>query len=122
MTQQRRDSHSTEFGLWLREQPEIDSALGYVTSNLDYIWSNHKTGEFMLLEEKRYGTQPGFYQEKLFSLLDGLCQASDKYHGFHVIVFAKTSPDDGGITIDGKDVSKSQLLDFLRFGHPTSSP
>jgi len=53
MTKPRFDDKSTEFGLWLRNQKEIDSGLGYITSNLDYIWRNYNTGDWMLIEEKR---------------------------------------------------------------------
>ena len=54
MTQKRRDGNSTEFGLWLREQPEIDSKYGYVTTNIDFFWCNYKSNEWMLIEEKRF--------------------------------------------------------------------
>ena len=56
MTRQRNDSHSTEFGIWLRVQPQIDSSLGFLASNIDYCWTNYKTGEWMFIEEKRYNT------------------------------------------------------------------
>jgi len=56
MTRRRNDNHSTEFGLWLREQPDIDSKLGYITTNLDYVWKNYKTGDWMLIEENAMDT------------------------------------------------------------------
>ena len=69
MTKQRYDNHSTEFGLWLREQLELDSKLGFITTNLDYIWENYNTGEWMLIEEKRYMGKVGYSQGKLFKKL-----------------------------------------------------
>jgi hypothetical protein len=45
MTRKRYDNHSTEFGLWLREQEELKSSLGFVATNLDFIWSNYKTNK-----------------------------------------------------------------------------
>lgn len=54
MTTWRRDEHSSPFGLWLREQHEIDSNLGFITTDIDYIWKNYVTNEWMLIEEKRY--------------------------------------------------------------------
>ena len=115
MTQARRDLHSTEFGIWLREQPEIDSALGYVASNLDYIWSNYKTGDWMLIEEKRHNGEVKFYQKKLFERIHKLCVGSEGYHGFHVLVFQNTSPEDGKIFLDYREITRQGLLDFLRF-------
>lgn len=115
MTRNRKDKHSTEFGLWLREQKSIDSRLGFIATNLDYIWSNYKTGEWMLIEEKRYGAEPTFTQSNLFKKLDKACQSQDNYHGFHVITFENTNPTDGKIKLDGVFITKEQLLQFLQF-------
>lgn len=115
MTQQRRDNHSTEFGNWLRLQPEIDSQRGYVATNIDYIWTNYKTGKWMIIEEKRYESQVKFYQEKIFKVLDSVSQSDANYKGMFVLVFEKTSPDDGRIWLDGKEINKDDLLKFLQF-------
>jgi hypothetical protein len=114
-TKGRYDNHSTEFGLWLWEQSEIDSGFGFVATNLDYIWANYKTGEWMLIEEKRHGSSIKFYQQKLFDKIDKLCEADSLYYGFHKLVFENTSPDDGNIWLDGKLISKVELLQFLQF-------
>jgi len=50
-TQKRRDKHSTEFGLWLREQPELDSYKGYNTSNVDFMWMNERLVQWLFVEE-----------------------------------------------------------------------
>jgi len=115
MTKQRRDEHSTEFGLWLRAQPEIDSRLGFVASNLDYIWRNYKTGRWMLIEEKRHNASVKRWQRDLFDLLDKVARLDPDYCGFHVVRFANTSPDDGEIFLDGEEVTPRQLVSFLLF-------
>ena len=116
MTRKRNDSHSTEFGLWLREQPAIDSRIGYITSNIDYVWHNFKTGEWMLIEEKRYCAKVGFPQSVLFKLVHHACKWQEKYRGFHLLVFEKTSPEDGKVWLDKKEISKGELIKFLSFG------
>lgn len=121
MTQARRDTHSTEFGLWLREQKEIDSALGFVASNIDYMWSNYKTGDWMLVEEKRHGQEPKYYQQQLFNKLDNAGKSDRHYKGFHLVVFENTSPSDGRIWLDKKEISKEQLIKFLRFENYNTS-
>lgn len=115
MTRQRNDDHSTEFGLWLRKQAAIDSGIGYVTTNLDYLWSNYTTGEWMLLEEKRHGAFLTDCQVRLFRLLDSVCQGAPGYCGFHRIRFENTNPDDGKIWLDGKLVTPAELIAFLQF-------
>ena len=115
MTQKRRDNHSTEFGIWLRNQKELDSSLGFTATNIDYVWRNYKTGEWMLIEEKRYRGVPKFYQIEIFKMLDNILKINNKYKGFHVIVFENTSPDDGWIKIDNNIKTKNELIEFLRF-------
>jgi hypothetical protein len=115
MTRKRLDEHSTEFGLWLRDQKEIDSKLGFVATNLDYIWSNYKTGDYMLIEEKRYNSEVRYAQKKLFNLLDKNLKSDPKYKGLHILQFQNTSPEDGLIYWDNEIISKERLLDYLKF-------
>ena len=115
MTKKRLDAHSTEFGLWLRDQKELDSSLGFVTTNLDYIWANYKTGEWMLIEEKRHNGKPALYQRQLFEKIDKLCQQDNLYYGFHILTFQNTSPDDGEMWLDGQSITNIQLFEFLQF-------
>jgi len=114
MTRKRNDSHSTKFGLWLREQPEIDSSLGYVATNIDCVWQNYKTGEWMLIEEKRYMAEPSYAQRQVFRVVNKAIRDS-KYKGFHLIQFENTTPDDGRTSLDRKEISKEQLISFLQF-------
>jgi hypothetical protein len=115
MTSKRRDDHSTEFGLWLREQPEIDSQRGFIASNIDYIWRNYKTGEWMLIEEKRYGRDCAHWQRELFAILDNAARHDPKYRGFYFIRFEQTNPDDGRIWINSELATKESLLRLLQF-------
>ena len=114
MTRKRIDGHSTEFGLWLREQKQIDSSLGFVATNLDYVWKNFKTGDWMLIEEKRFSGKVTFSQRKLFTHLHKSIQ-DKKYHGIHLITFENTSPEDGKIYLDNREITKDELLRFLSF-------
>lgn len=115
MTQQRRDNHSTEFGLWLRQQKDIDSKLGFTATNLDYIWRNYKSGKWMLIEEKRKGKDAPFYQKQMFAVLHKAALNDPNYIGFYFIQFENTSPDDGKIWINGKEATKELLTKLLRF-------
>ena len=115
MTKQRNDSHSTEFGIWLRQQKEIDSKLGYLATNIDYFWTNYNNGLWMFIEEKRYGKKPRLWQHEIFSYLHEICKVDNNYRGFHLIVFENTSPEDGKIYLDNKEITKDELLNFLQF-------
>lgn len=115
MTTQRRDEHSTEFGIWLRKQEDIDSKDGYIATNIDYMWKNYKTLEWMLIEEKRYKSCVKTWQSSMFKQLDTALKTDPNYKGFHVVIFEKTSPEDGDIYLDGEKVTKLQLTKFLQF-------
>ncbi|MDB4312025.1 hypothetical protein N9937_01215 [bacterium] len=125
MTRQcNNPTEATEFSGWLRKQKEIDSGLGFVTTNLDYMWRNYKTRQFMFIEEKRYGCIPAFPQTKDFQMLDKMAldsRYSKNYCGFWVLVFEKTSPEDGWIELTRLNakhpqrVSIQQLIRFLMF-------
>jgi hypothetical protein len=118
MTQERRDGGSTEFGLWLRRQPEIDSNLGYIASNIDYVWKNWKADTFMLIEEKRYGWAPKHYQWKIYEHIDSLLAGSKGYYGFHLLIFENTNPDDGKVWLDGDYITSGDLVEFLQYNKP----
>jgi hypothetical protein len=115
MTKRRIDNHSTEFGLWLREQKEIDSSLGYITTNIDFVWRNYNTNQWMLIEEKRHNSNPKEWQRKIFKIIHKLCISDKNYKGFHLLKFENTNPNDGKIWLDKKEITKEQLLKFLKF-------
>ena len=117
MTRQRYDEHSTEFGLWLRkpERKEIDSSLGFVTTNIDYIWKNYKTGKYMLIEEKRYLSKLTYSQSKIMQSIDNVLKKDSNYCGFYLLQFEKTNPDDGKIFLNSIEITKNQLIEFLCF-------
>ncbi len=114
MTTSRRDGNGTEFGLWLRRQPEIDSRQGFVASDVDYIWKNYTTNEWMIIEEKRYCRDISDCQKDLLVTLHKAAQADVNYKGIHLLVFEKTSPDDGRIWLDRQEISRSELIYFLQ--------
>ena len=115
MTRQRNDNHGTEFGNWLRQQSEIDSGLGFLTTNIDYMWTNYHTGLWMMIEEKRHGAQPKRWQREMFGVIEAAASIDANYRGFHTLVFEHTNPDDGKMWLDGELIDTPQLLAFLRF-------
>jgi len=121
MTRQRNHkASSTAFGLWLREEKEIDSDLGFSSSDIDYvlyIWHDYgKTASWMFLEEKTHSAEPTWSQQQLFKIVDDACRRGDpNYKGFHVLTFENTSPEDGQMTLDGTSITIDELLEFLKF-------
>jgi hypothetical protein len=120
MTKQRNDKHSTEFGLWLRqEEHPINSKFGYQTTNIDYVWTNKRTYNWLLIEEKRYSCEVPNWQKIVFSLVKRNAEHDPKYKGFFYIIFEKTSPEDGRMWINNKEATKDELLKLLQFDEDT---
>lgn len=124
MTQQIRSvagvKESTQFSKWLRIQPELDSSLGYVAIDIDFVWRNYNTGEWMLLEEKRkYGNPDngviGQNQEELLIKVHNACRGYKKYRGMYLLTFENTNPDDGRIWLQQSEITKQRLIEFLQF-------
>ena len=95
MTLWRKDEHSSPFGLWLRKQHELDSSLGFIATDIDYIWKNYITNEWMLIEEKRYGKLPTKPQLNLLRQINYYLVASKLYRGCYIIVFEKNTEEGG---------------------------
>lgn len=133
MTLQRKDSEGTPFGLWLRQQQEIDSRrCGLSIQNLDYIihmYGDVSCQKIMLIEEKRYNGKQSFAQKDTHSIIDqSLTHANGKlvrttrglvvklhYFGYHLLTFENTTPEDGRMWWDGILITESTLLSMLRF-------
>jgi len=69
----------------------------------------------MIIEEKRYGRQPRLYQQEIFSILNWCGRHDPNFHGVHVLTFENTNPDDGEMFWDGKQITKSELIEILTF-------
>ena len=122
MTRQRNDTHSTEFGLWIRNVSELDSYKGYRNYNLDMIWwlkegFNKEPTAWMLIEEKRYKSECKGDQLLTYTWLHNklLKLKDDTYKGIHLLQFEKTNPADGKIYLDRKEITKDELVNFLSF-------
>lgn len=117
MTKQRilQDGKDTDFSAWLRQQPEIDSQEGYITTDLDFIWTNYKTGEWMILEEKSHGGTVPRWQGEIMQKIDLLGAHDPKYKGAFLVRFENTNPQNGRVMVNKKLLNRDQLIQFLQF-------
>ena len=114
-TRQRQYHGGTQFTNWIRRVPELDSKeFGYTASDVDLVWSNFKTGQFMLIEEKRKMDKlyPG--QISIFKNLHESIR-NPKYSGFHFIQFENSSPLDGKIFVNGLELLDNEFIQFFTF-------
>lgn len=99
-TRQREDNHSTEFGLWVRKQPELDSRhYGIDGENLDFIWFKYKSAKLMLLEEKRYMSHPSPAQKDTHGILDQALYFACNNSDFYARRFIKVAQEKLAITV-----------------------
>ena len=134
-TRKRIDSHSTEFGLWLREQPELDS-INFDCQNLDYVWFAYRDGWLITIEEKRHGSKPTIAQSDTHNIVQQMLTLASKisntidykfqtmrgkrvisYLGHYLVQFEKTNPEDSEwIKINDKEYTKKELIFLLSYG------
>jgi hypothetical protein len=115
MTKKEMYSSKTQFSKWLRDQTELDSEKGYICTDLDYIWLNYKKDKWMMIEEKRTSGTITNAQRIVFKRIHKLCLKDPDYQGMHQISFENTNPDDGRTYLNGKFISKRDLINFLTF-------
>ncbi len=133
-TRRRGDKGDTPFGKWLRFHLELDSrTYGLDIQNIDYTPFLYKIGGLLILEEKcKYITFPDFNQRDTHSVIDQMCRFASThpdfrakrliqgrpekitYRGYHLVQFENTSPDNGGIRLNGMPITKDTLILFLR--------
>jgi hypothetical protein len=127
---------STPFSLWIREIPELSSKIGYRNFNLDYVWANRTTGQYLLLEEKRFGSIVRAEQQWTFTLLDLGLSHDPNYYGFHILTLSKElpigwrekiqdiaffltqldkEPLEDQMRLDGREITINELIEFLSF-------
>lgn len=120
MTRQaNNESEFTEFSLWIRSVSVLDAKKHkYAASDVDYMWTNYATGEWMYIEEKRKKARPSYSQNKIFNVMDECARTDDNYKGFWILRFENTNPMDGNTWINRLGSDKDFLArpeDVIRF-------
>lgn len=121
------------FSEWIRKygpsSKETEDAIDI--EDVDFVIFNYLTGDLRTIEAKERSGKVRMPQEDTHNVLRQLLMLSSgatvntkrglraiKYHGHHLIQFQNSTPDDGWIKLDGKYVSKEELVRFLNFGRP----
>jgi len=117
MTKQRiiNDGKDSDFSSWLRKQDEISSDKGFITTDIDFLWRNYKTGEWMILEEKTRGATVPRWQGEFLQLIDNLGASDTLYKGVYLVRFENTDPDNGRVMVNKRLLSPGDFISFLRF-------
>lgn len=115
-TRKRIDpKESTQFGMWLREQPELDSKTKHLVCTAGFfIWRNYNTGQWMLIQSKRAMKALKRSQKNLLKVLHNAIDDRD-YYGIYLVEFENTHPDDGDIYLNKEIISRSNFIKFMQF-------
>jgi hypothetical protein len=115
-TRRRNDSHSTEFGLWIRDVKELDSRQsGFTANNIDFIIRNYKTYRWMILEEKRFMSDATYSQWQAMRTIHKAAINDANYVGTFLLQFSKTCPTDSDIILLNRkrNLTIDELIYFL---------
>lgn len=132
-TKKIRYQTGTEFGLWLRNQQELDSRRAKLSiQNLDYAIHRFEvlhTNEqrLFLLEEKRYNGLVNAFQADTHGIINqALTYANGMtvdtmrgkrrlhYLGYHILRFECTNPDDGKMYWNNTSITRDTLIKIVR--------
>jgi len=131
MTTGVRVYSKTPFSEWVRLYGPSSEEWGDAIDieDVDYIVFNYLTGDLMTLEEKQQNKGVSRAQGDTHHVLSQLLSLSSgsvvdtlrgsrkiTYHGHHLIQFENTGPEDGAIRLDGKHVTRDELIQFINFG------
>ena len=119
MTKANVTGKDSDFGHWLRHEPQLDSSKGFRATDLDLLWycadGIETAGLYMLIEEKCRMREMDTWQARRFQILDQNCQADPYYRGFHLIQFEGTNPTDGKTFWNHQEITVADLIDYLAF-------
>ena len=122
---------SSAYSDWLRQLPYPLDSRNYDNENLDYVFFHYREGWFITMEEKQFGARSTMAQKDthgiVAQLLTYASQSSVKvetlrgkrsieYRGHYEISFEKTSPNDGGLAINGQPADEEKLIRLLTTG------
>lgn len=118
----------TPFSNWLRALAAPLDSRTINNQNLDYVWHNYRRNYLLTIEEKRYRGTSSDAQKDTHRIIEQMLRASDgllvqtmrgirpaRYFGHHVVQFENTTPDDGGMWINGRASTEDDLLALLSF-------
>ena len=148
MTKKQRDnSRFTDFSKWLNMNAQLDSQKNKLDiQDLDYIIHQYDNPvksalytvedeiiKVLILEEKCFMTKQTFTQKDTHGIIDQALHFMSgnivktyrgkkylQYYGYYLVLFENTSPSNGKIFVNYKEISRNKFIKFLKFGLPES--
>ena len=121
---------STPFSDWLRGLGGPLTSQFISLHNLDFIWHNYRQNWLITIEEKRNGATCSFAQRDTHGIVAQMLKIASgstvtnarnrrmviEYRGHYVTVFDKSTPENGGLSINGVRRTKDDLMRLLSTG------
>lgn len=119
-TRKAQYTSRSAFSDWIRTPTELDSKKGFRNYDIDNIWWLKDKGLWMRIEEKTRNGSMTPDQKMIFAHIHTSTDDQVGYKGFHLLVFSNTTPDNGETFLDGKKISREDLIGFFEFAKPDS--
>ena len=107
------------FSRWVRENCPTPKE-GWTAIDIDFVLRDYKHKRLALMEVKTHSASMTFAQEQTYRLLHncitiGMSQIYPEwsYEGHWLLVFEGKGPQDGGIKLNGIDITETQLLYYI---------
>jgi|TARA_E500000305_G_scaffold111127_1_gene121563 hypothetical protein len=108
-----------EFSKWIRKNLP-NSNTGFMVFDVDFVMYNRHQKTIIIIEEKTYGNECTFAQNKFLKLLDDIfCSGSIslgyKYKGYYTIIFENECFYDGEAIIINNKTKKQKKISEKEF-------
>ena len=106
---------SLKFNRWVRRELP-DSGLGFVATDIDFIFYNYETKQVAVIEVKTHNSTISFSQkEVLQNITKWIRKGIDgfKYMGSYLVVFENTFFNDGRCYLNGREITEAQLKELF---------
>lgn len=118
------------FNEWIKKYLP-DSYGGYLVTDVDFVLYDESINRFMILEVKTKNGVMKYWQKRVYKQLAKWIEIGirhDEYAGpwqflgFHQLIFQHTTPEDGRMFFDNKEVERDELLRILEMKDTPEQP
>lgn len=118
--QEHTGKRNLDFSGWIRSN--LTGEKGYTVFDIDFVHRDYRRKLLQIVEVKVLKGKLTYMQERVIPEITSIFQAGIaagkpeagwRWMGYHVVQFENTSPENGRIEWDGKEITQEKLIELL---------
>ena len=118
--QEHTGKRNLDFSGWIRRN--LTGREGYTVFDIDFVFRDYRRKLLQIVEAKTFRGKLTYLQERVIPDIDSIFEAGIsagkpeagwRWMGYHVVRFENTSPENGRIIWDGKEITREKLIELL---------